>query len=330
MAEELHVVFGTGPVGRAVVGELLEKGKRVRAVSRSGRSPKGVEGSFETKAADGTDRSAVLEAASGATHLYHCMNPQYHQWASVLPKMQENLIEAALANDALLAAAENLYMYARSAHGVSAHGAHARSVDRITEDTPVDPPTRKGRIRRDLHERLREEGERRGLRWVTVRASDYYGPWSEGQSMFGSERFLDPLFSGKKPAMIGRLDVPHTYTYVEDFGRALVLAADEPEAWGRAWIVPNDRTLTTGETADLFCDIAGKPRGVKRLPDFLLSGLGLFSPVIRELPEMMYQKNEPYVVDGSRFAERFGFRATPLEDGIRETLAWYRSARGGT
>ena len=36
--EGLHAVFGTGPVGLAVMDELLSKGKRVRMVNRSGRA----------------------------------------------------------------------------------------------------------------------------------------------------------------------------------------------------------------------------------------------------------------------------------------------------
>jgi len=34
--DELHVVFGTGPVGLAVMRELHGQGKRVRLVNRSG------------------------------------------------------------------------------------------------------------------------------------------------------------------------------------------------------------------------------------------------------------------------------------------------------
>ncbi len=42
----LHVVFGTGPLGRSVVNELVRRGETVRVVSRSGQmaeAPQGVE-----------------------------------------------------------------------------------------------------------------------------------------------------------------------------------------------------------------------------------------------------------------------------------------------
>jgi nucleoside-diphosphate-sugar epimerase len=41
--------------------------------------------------------------------------------------------------------------------------------------------------------------------------------------------------------------------------------------------------------------------------------------------EMLYQKEEPYVVDGSRFASEFGFQPTPIEEGVRRTIAWYEA-----
>jgi hypothetical protein len=42
---ELHVVFGTGPVGMAVMDELVQRSTRVRMVNRSGGAsvPDGVE-----------------------------------------------------------------------------------------------------------------------------------------------------------------------------------------------------------------------------------------------------------------------------------------------
>jgi nucleoside-diphosphate-sugar epimerase len=40
---------------------------------------------------------------------------------------------------------------------------------------------------------------------------------------------------------------------------------------------------------------------------------------------MLYQKEEPYVVDGSRFAAEFGFEPTRLEEGVQRTLAWYEA-----
>jgi nucleoside-diphosphate-sugar epimerase len=318
----LHVIFGTGPVGCSAAKLLLEKGFRVRMVNRTGGRPDGLledltqdeESRLEIRPADALDAASVLAVSEGATHIYHCANVSYELWYTVLPRVHANLVEAAITRGAVLAAAENLYMY-------------ARGVPRIDEAAPEIPPSRKGRLQHDLHGRLIDAGQRRGLKWVSVRASDFYGPGAILQSVFGTTRFLDPLFAGRRPGLLGDPDQPHTYTYVGDYGRALAHAALTPEAHGRAWIVPNDRTMTSREVARLFFAAAARGTGVSRIPRFVLAGAGLFSPVIRELGEVLYQKEEPYIVDGSLFSSRFGFTPTPLEEGIRRTLEWYTASR---
>ena len=57
----------------------------------------------------------------------------------------------------------------------------------------------------------------------------------------------------------------------------------------------------------------------------MLTVAGVFSPVMRELKEMMYQWEQPYEVDHSKYAERFGGEPTSLDEGLRATLDWYRS-----
>jgi nucleoside-diphosphate-sugar epimerase len=310
----LQVIFGTGPVGVCVARHLLGEGLPVRMVSRRGTLPAeldGTAGTIRPLAADAMDAGSALEASRGATHVYHCMNVLYQDWARVLPVIHANLRAAATAHGSVLAAAQNLYMYAGGT-GV------------IDDDTPIDPPSRKGRLQLSLHRKLEEAG-RDGLAWTAVRASDYYGPGAGQQSVFGEDRFLGPLYRGKRPAMIGDPDLPHSYTYVADYGRALATAALDPAAHGRAWIVPNDRALTTRQVAQLFMAAAGRGSGIARLPRGALVAAGLFNPLIRELLEMLYQKEEPFTVDGSLFTRRFGMKPTLLETGIKETVSWFES-----
>ncbi len=317
----VHVIFGNGPVGSAAARYLLEKGFTVRMVSRSGKRPPVLfddlpaeaAARLHFEAADATSASDTARAARGASHIYHCANVAYQDWWKLLPPMQENLIAAALREKAVLAVTENLYMY-------------QRGVDVIDENTPENPPTRKGLLRKQLHERLETAARSDGLRWTAVRASDYYGPGAGLQSMFGTDLFLDAVFNGKRPRVVGALDQLHSVAYVEDYGRALAVAALDPRAYGRAWIVPNDRARTTRETAQVFFDAAGRKKVLGVYPRAMIAAAGIFNPLLREVVEMLYQKEEPYVVDGSRFSRTFGFQATPLEEGVRRTLAWYGKA----
>src|SRR5678815_5788748 len=88
MAEELHVLFGGGQVGQPLAQILLRRGKRVRIVKRSGGGlPEGT----ESVQGDATNLNFCVEAARGASTVYHCMNPPYYGriWAELLPRYME-------------------------------------------------------------------------------------------------------------------------------------------------------------------------------------------------------------------------------------------------
>lgn len=325
MGAGLQVVFGAGPVGASTALHLLDLGHRVRMVSRSGRRSVAFvdklrsekESRLELLSGDAANPAELRKASAGASHIYHCLNLSYEDWARGLPPIHAALVSAALEADAVLAVAENLYMY-------------SRGQGRIHEDAIQEPHTRKGALQKALHQKLVEAGASRGLRWTAVRASDFYGPGAIQQSVFGTVRFLEPLYAGRKPGILGDPDRMHSYTYVADYGRALATAAQSPAALGKAWIVPNDRTTSTRELAQLFFEAAGRGRGISPIPRPVLALAGIFVPVIRELGEMLYQKEEDYLVDGSSFKATFGFEPTRLEDGVRTTLAWYLQLHQGS
>ena len=283
----LQVIFGTGPVGLNTAQALLEEGMKVRLVNRSGilsrerrlAVPSLSDANCEIQKADARIPAEVDKAAEGASHIFHCVNPLYHQWADILPPVQENLINAALKQNAVLTASENLYMY-------------KRGVESISLETPIDPPSKKGKIRQSLHQKLVEAGKERGLKWTSIRASDFFGPGSTDQSAFGTKYFLNPLYAGKKIAFMGNPEIPHSYTYVKDFGAALALVAHNQKAWGKPWILANQEITSSEDIARMFMEQSGRTAPTGRLPRNLLRFIGMFNPVIRELPEMLYQKEE--------------------------------------
>lgn len=317
---QLEVISGTGPVGLHTASNLLAEGYRVRLVNRSGslndlRRSVLAEfdpASYEIRKADGRNIDEVLAAAEGAATIYHCVNPLYHQWVEVLPQVQSNMIEAAVHNDAVLAVSENLYMY-------------ERGVERIDLDTAVNPPSRKGRIRQELHEGLVDAGREKGLKWTSIRASDFYGPGSTDQSMFGTTYFLDPLYGKKAMLMPGNPDIAHCYSYVGDFGRALATAAHDPEALGHAWIIGGTRGMSDRDLANVFLEESGRSGKLRRLPGWIIRLMGLGNPVMKELVEMLYQKEEPYEVSGRHFEQKFGFTLTEPRQAVRETVKWYET-----
>ena len=64
---------------------------------------------------------------------------------------------------------------------------------------------------------------------------------------------------------------------------------------------------------------------IKGISSVTLNVLGLFVPILREVKELMYEFNSPHEVNSSKFESRYEIDVTPHEEGIRNTLEWYRS-----
>ena len=76
---------------------------------------------------------------------------------------------------------------------------------------------------------------------------------------------------------------------------------------------------------DLAYRYAGQTRGkLRRLPPVLLRAIGLVDPTMRELVEMQYQFEEPFVVDSAKISNKLGLEATPLDEAVAATLQEYR------
>jgi nucleoside-diphosphate-sugar epimerase len=305
--QDLHVVVGTGPVGRAVIGELVERGFRVRAVDRHGAAelPAGV----ETMLADITDPVAAARATASAAVVYHAASVPYHRWPELLPALMRGVIAGARAAGARLVYADNLYAYG--------------PVDGpLTEDLPSCAEGPNGHVRALLADQLLDAHARGSVRVAIGRASDFYGPW--GRQSTAGERLFVPALRGKATQVLGDPDMPHTYTYLGDFARGLVTLGTHDEALGQVWHVPSAETLTTRAFIDLVYEAAGNPSKLSVMSPFLLRLLALASPMLKAVREQQYQRDRSWVVDHTKFARAFGAEVTPHADAIASTLAWWR------
>jgi nucleoside-diphosphate-sugar epimerase len=309
---ELHVVFGTGPMGMSVMDELVQRGpRRIRMVNRSGRAavPDGV----EVLGGDATDEAFAREASEGASVVYFALNPPYNKWPELFPRLQAGVLEGAASAGAKLIAMENLYMFGST-------GGRP-----ITEDLPHAPSTRKGRVRAMMSKELMKAHKSGRVRVAIGRASDFFGPRvlasAAGEQVFGR------AVEGKSAQVAGDPDQPHTYTYVPDIGKGLVILGEREEALGQAWHLPSPETVTTRQFVEMIFEEVGKPARLQAAPKIVLRALGLFNPPLRETIEMLYEFEEPFVVDDSRFEREFGEQATPLREAIQRTVRWYREER---
>jgi nucleoside-diphosphate-sugar epimerase len=305
---ELHVIFGSGPIGRAVMCELLARGRHIRIVNRQASIdvPDGV----ELVHGDATNPEHTREVCQGATVVYNCTNPPYTKWPEMFPPLQAGILEGATSAGAKLISMENVYMYGPTGGKP------------LTEDMPYAATTRKGRVRAQMARELFTAHQSGKVRVAIGRASDFFGP-DAFASTAGDRVFLPPL-SGKAAQVVGNPDLLHTYTYVPDIGKGLVILGERDEALGQAWHLPSAQTVTTRQFIDMIFAETGYPARVQAVPNLLLKTLAVFNPMMREVAEMLYEFEEPFIVDHTRFVQAFGNDATPLQEAISATVEWFR------
>ena len=308
MASDLHVVFGTGAIGLAVIEALAARGTPVRAVSRSGGGdvPEGV----EAITGDAADAAFATEAAAGAAVVYQCLNPPYTRWPEMFPSLQAAVLGGTAAAGAKYVAMDNLYAYGPTG------GAP------LTEDLPYAATGSKGSTRAKMTSDVLEAHRSGKVRVAIGQASDYFGPRGVLTAM--GERVFYPAIAGKKAQVMGNPDQPHSYSYIPDIARGLVTLADHDEADGAAWHLPNAPAITTRQFVDKIYAAAGNQPRIQAMPRVMVNVVGFFNGQVRELKEMLYEFEEPFVVDSSRFESTFGVHATPLDESIPATVDWFR------
>ena len=304
-----HVIVGSGPVGMTTALLLADLGHRVQVITRSGSGP--THRSIELVALDATNVAALTRATAGAAAIYNCVNPPYHRWPTDWPPIANAMLAAAESSGAVLVIMGNLYGY----------GPMTRP---MKESDPLVSTGVKGGVRIKMWRDALAAHESGRIRATEVRASDFIGP--EVLNSHLGERVIPKLLKGRGVQVLGDPDMAHSFTFMPDVARALVTAATDERAWGEVWHVPTNPATTPREMITMVSKIAGvAPVKVSGIPSLLLKVGGLFSPLFRELPEMLYQFDRPFILDSSLFTSTFGQDPTPLQEVLTSTVDWYRN-----
>lgn len=302
-----HLVVGAGTVGSALALLLAGRGEEVLLLSRSGSGPE--HRAVRRVVGDASSADALMAAAGGCVAIYNCANPRYDRWPTDWPPIAAALLAAAGSSGAVLATVSNLYGYG--------------PVDRpMTEDLPLAATGPKGRTRAAMWQEALAAHEAGRVRVTEVRGSDYLCPGS--QSHLG-DRLMRPLLAGKKVTVLPSADTSHTWTSTEDVAALLATVASDERAWGRAWHVPSVEPRSQREVVGDLAAAAGIGEvRVGEHPAALLRLLGLFSPLLRELPEVAYQRERDFVMDSTAAQETFGLAPTPWAVQVERQVAAYR------
>jgi len=311
----LQLVLGsTGSLGSAIVNELTSSGKPVRALVRSPAKARKVfaspdkvelvEGSVE-------DDMALEKAFDGVEIFHNCINAPYSDW-SALPEIHGRITDAAIKARARMVFPGNVYIYGHC------------GTEKVREDHPRNPCSKKGRIRLQLEDtfmRLSREG---ALPCVIVRFPDYYGP----NAASVADGIFRSALRDKKARWPGKLDAIHEFIFISDAAKAMVAASERPDAAGQDFNVPGPEPISARDfIGRVFAQVGFEPKMTGTGRTFVRLA-GLFNGTARAFAEMQYLAEEPLILDGSKFVSFFGMKypSRSYEDGIRETLAWLRKS----
>ena len=311
----MYLVLGsTGSIGSAIVNELTSTGKPVRALVRNptkaGRvfanpdKVEFVEGSVE-------DPQTLQKAFDGVELFYNCINLPYQQW-SRLPEVHGRIIDAARRGKTRMVFPGNVYIYGHT------------QTERVDENHPRNPCSRKGRIRLALEETFMRHSREGEVPCVIVRFPDYYGP---NAASIADGVFRSAL-KNKTARWFGELDVLHEFIFIADAAEAMIIASERPDAFSQDFNVPGPEPIRIRDWISLvYKQVGFEPKMTGTSRTFVRLA-GLFNSLAREFAEMQYLTEEPLILDGSKFGNFFGTKhpARGYEDGIRETLTWMRKS----
>ena len=305
---ELYVVTGAGPVGWTVAEQLAGEGKQVRILTRSGSGPE--HPLVDRMPIDVSDPARLVDAFRGAAAVFHCIHASAYTaeaWRKELPQAEEAVLTAAGEAGAVVVFPESLYSYSQPDAAMA-------------EDSPREADGGK----RGVRTALLKARAASATNTVSVVAADFFGP--RVRSAHAGERMVPAVLAGKRVLVIGSADQPRSFTYVPDLAAAMIRAAQTPSAWNRVWHAPTGPALTQRQLAAAFTHAGGAPAPkIGAVPGRLLRAMGLFSAGTRELAEMLYQFERPFVMDSQASEAGLGVHPTPLPEAAAATVAWWRA-----
>ena len=303
----MQTILGAGgTIGSDLAKELPSYSDRIRLVSRT---PKKVNPTDELFPADLTNRDQVFKAVEGSEVVYLTVGFEYNiiVWRKNWPTVMRNVIDACKQYGAKLVFFDNVYLY------------DANSVGHMTEENPINPSSKKGKVRAEIAGMLMDEVKRGTLTALIARSADFYGPNNDKSLMV---QVVVNNFRKKKTAnWFARTDKVHTFTYTPDAAKATALLGNTPSAYNQVWHLPADHSLLTGQQ---WIELIAKEMNVapkfSALPAWLLRLIGIFVPIMGEFPEMLYQYDRDYFFDSSKFEKAFHFQPTSPSEGVKQMV----------
>jgi nucleoside-diphosphate-sugar epimerase len=295
-----------GAIGSELAKALTTYTTDIRLVSRN---PTKVNLNDELFPTDLTNRDNVFKAVAGSGIVYVTVGFAYNTktWQKLWPPFIRNVIDACVQHHAKMVFFDNVYAIG---------GDH---VKHITEESPISPCSKKGEVRAEVDKLILDAIGSGQLNAIIARSADFF---SEVKATSMSMNLIyDNLHKGKKAQWLCDVKKIHNMSYAPDLAKGTAILGNTPDAYNQIWNLPTDSEKITGEGwVNLFAKEMNASNKYQVLPNWLLNVLGLFIPIMKELPEMNYQYDRDYFFDSSKFNKRFNYTPTKNAVAVRQTV----------
>ncbi|MBN9686459.1 MULTISPECIES: NAD-dependent epimerase/dehydratase family protein [unclassified Corallococcus] len=311
---ETMALFGaSGVIGQSVARALQAQGRGYRVVGRSEGSLRrefGADPRAEVVTWNPEDPASIRAAARGVRTLIYMVGVNYWQF-HLHPELMRRTLDAAIAEGV-----ERVVLIGT----VYPYGLPRAAT--VTESHPREPNSYKGRMRKAQEDLLLEADAAGRIKGTILRLPDFYGSGVERSFLY---RAFVAANQGKRAPLIGPLDAPHEFVFVDDVGPIVTALMDEPRAYGRFWNLAGAGVTTQREMVKEMYAQAGHAPKTMTMGKGMVRLAGLFDPFMRELVEMYYLLTNPVLLDDSALRGLLGtVHKTPYAEGIRQTLAALR------
>jgi nucleoside-diphosphate-sugar epimerase len=312
------VLGATGSIGYAVTANLLARQLPVTILVRNRAKAEALfpdESTLTIVEGDAQDATLLNRIAANNDFIFHGINYPYDKWFGNMDTVTKKVIDAAAQAHATIVFPGNVYNFGNTS-------------EPIREDSRPQPCTRKGQLRVELESMLEEAANAGKCRVINVRLPDFWGPNVLNE---GVKPIFENALNGKALPWLVNADIPHQAVYTKDAAeitvRLMLREANRTDAGDDAYQVWNYGGTTVPSIRSWFGKInalTGKPLKIQLYSRFMVSLLGLFMPVLREVKEMLYLYENTILLDDRKVLALFpDFHPTSMKQALTETLTWF-------
>lgn len=154
---------------------------------------------------------------------------------------------------------------------------------------------------------------------------DLYGPNAENTIL---NETLKNVVENKKANFVGNTKVAREYLYTFDGAKAMVELSLKKDTYNQNWNIPSTSPITGDDLIAIIRELTGYKKSFRTISKGMIRFLGIFSPFMREVAEMMYLTESPVILSGEKYEKAINrLPRTPYKKGIQETISWMKNAK---